>query len=253
IVSPEVDHAVHLSEHLAENGVEVHVVAQKGSGASKHTGITVYPVMERWNWLELPRFTRVLKRCAPDVVLLMYLYWNFDRQAMITFLPTICKTLLPRAGFVTLFEEADGVAPWEWNTRWVRAVRRLMRQWAGGAGVDDAYGTLLRDSDRVVVVSDRIGAKLNDRQLGLKTKSDVVPVPPILYMSPEDEDGAIRRAVRERLGMQPAEHLLVYFGYIYPGKGIETLLHGFAQVVHQGGDLRLLLVGGSFDTLERPG
>ena len=42
---PEADHALHLCEHLADDGVEIHVIAQKGCVNPSHPRITVYPVM----------------------------------------------------------------------------------------------------------------------------------------------------------------------------------------------------------------
>src|SRR5512139_1907441 len=89
--APEATHALYLSEHLAESGLSVHVLCNKGSIAATHSNIVVDPVMGDWSWSDLPRLVKCLRRCRPDVVLLLYLGWIYNHNSMITFLPTVCK------------------------------------------------------------------------------------------------------------------------------------------------------------------
>jgi glycosyltransferase involved in cell wall biosynthesis len=52
---------------------------------------------------------------------------------------------------------------------------------------------------------------------------------------------------RERLGIPNDDFVFAYFGYIYPGKGIEFLLPAFKSVISRHRNARLLLVGGHGD------
>jgi len=53
--APEADHAIHLCEHLAERGVDVHVLTTKKEVAASAFPIHVHPIMPDWTWSELPR------------------------------------------------------------------------------------------------------------------------------------------------------------------------------------------------------
>ena len=224
--------------------------------------------MKDWSWSDLPRLKRMIRRCSPDGIVLVYTRGVYDGHPMITFSPTVCKTLLPRVPFVTLFEDApsipaaaaessplrrclrSGVALGRTMmhppTVVVSAVRAGMALWAGRENLDYKYGTLLRDSDRVIVVSERARAGLTARFAGVNDKSVLIPSPPLLRMRPEN-NGATRQRFRELQGVEPTDTLLVYFGYIYPGKGVETLFKAFKMLSLQRANVRLMMVGGDIE------
>jgi glycosyltransferase involved in cell wall biosynthesis len=262
----EADHTFYLSEHLADRELDVHVLTTEGSILARHPRVRVYPIMKDWSWSDLPRLKRMIRRCSPDGIVLVYTRGVYDGHPMITFSPTVCKTLLPRVPFVTLFEDApsipaaaatqsslirravrSGVALGRTLMRRppivVSAVRTGMALWAGRENLDYKYGTLLRDSDRLIVVSERARAGLAARFAGVDDKSVVIPTPPLLRMSPED-NGAARQRWREYFGIKPADLMFAYFGYIYPGKGVETLFKAFKIASSQRSNIRLIMVGG---------
>jgi glycosyltransferase involved in cell wall biosynthesis len=53
-----------------------------------------------------------------------------------------------------------------------------------------------------------------------------------------------REIGRERLGATPDEFVLAYFGYVYPNKGLETLLQAFQRLNDDGRRVRLVIAGG---------
>jgi polysaccharide biosynthesis protein PslF len=265
----EADHTFYLSEQLAERGLDVRVVTVRGSVSARHPGVGVYPIMKDWSWSDLPRLRRTLRQCSPDAILLVYTRGVYDGHPMITFAPTVCKVLLPRVPFVTLFEDAPSVpATARARTSLLRqAVRKgvalgrtLMHRppmlvsagrmgmalWAGNENVDYKYGTLLRDSDRVIVVSEQARLGLAARFSAVNDKSVLIPAPPLLRMCPEN-NGAARQSRRESFGIKTTDPLLAYFGYIYPGKGVETLFKAFRVLSAQRNNVRLMMVGGDID------
>lgn len=286
--APEADHAFYLCEHLADYGLDMHVVTTKGSTASTHPRMTVNPIMRDWSWSDLPRLSRFIRDCSPDAILLVYIGWIYNYHSMVTFVPTVSKTLLPHVPFVTLFEDASGAAAallaravrkgkvlWadgknlpnlpsllvcEVRMRmalWARSmrqrpsllvwtIRKGMALWSGGKNVDPSYGTLLRDSDRIIAVSELVRARLTERFSSVSSKSVVIPAPPIMRMCPE-YDGEGRRLRRQALGVKPDDFLIAYFGYIYPGKGVETLLKAFLTVTARRSNVRLIMVGGNIE------
>ena len=105
----EADHTFYLSQHLADRGLDVHVLTVKGSISPKHPSVRIHPIMKDWSWSDLPRLRRMIRHCSPDAVLLVYTRGVYDGHPMITFSPTVCKKLLPQVLFVTLFEDAPSI------------------------------------------------------------------------------------------------------------------------------------------------
>ncbi|HMZ21168.1 MAG TPA: glycosyltransferase, partial [Blastocatellia bacterium] len=219
--SPEADHAYHLCEHLAQAGWRVDVLTTEGSVDAAYANITVHRVMRDWSWRELPRWASALRRCQPDVALLLYIGWVYRHHPMITFAPTVAKRLLPSLPFVTLFDGAYGALAYGGATRGALLGRKAAARWAGGRDVDYNYGTLLRDSDRVLTLCEGHTAALTTHFPDLPRKNERIPVGPILRVCPEN-NGQARERGRAVLGVKPDEELILYFGYIYPGKGVET-------------------------------
>ena len=238
----EADQALHLTRHLALRGVEVHVLTTRGHFARPGFPFKVHAIMRDWSWGDLGRLAWFLRRCDPDAVLLMYIGWIYHRHPMITFAPTISKLLRPRAVFVTQFANTSGALRKQRSFP-TRVIRAGLKQLTAKPGVSYEYGTLLRDSDRIIVLSDHHRAELAELSPGLSGKTVLIPPPPIMAMAPPDDEA--RRETRTALGVGPADFLLAYLGYIYEGKGIETLLKAFQILSRRHGEVRLILVGGA--------
>jgi glycosyltransferase involved in cell wall biosynthesis len=245
--SGEAAHAFQLSQHLQQRGYEVDVLTSRGVINANGHGITVHPVMQDWSWRELPSFMKVIRRCSPDVILLMYIGLIYNDHPMVTYAPTISKLVLPAAAFVTLFEYPRGAKPWKMPLA-SRIVRKTAARLAGSKDLDYYYGTLLRDSDRIIVLSDWHRATLAKNYPGVNTKTALIPPPPLLRILP-DEDGTVRKKARKVLGVKDGEILIAYFGYIYEGKGVDTLLKAFAKLSKSLANARLVLIGGGILTL----
>lgn len=244
---PEADKAYYLCRELAERGWRVHVATTAGSAACDHAHATVHPILRDWSWNDTGPLVTLLQQTAPDLVLLLYIDWLYGYHPMTTFFPSLARAARPGATIITVFEDVALSYPWQQPFD-VRLGRHRAKRWAGLADVDDRYGTLLRDSDRVVVVSDRVGSRLARYDPELAAKLAVAPTPPILKMAPADNGS--RRRWRELLGVGPDEFLLANFGYISQGKGVETLLRAFALVCARRDDVRLVLIGGTIQELE---
>jgi glycosyltransferase involved in cell wall biosynthesis len=238
-------HALYLCQHLAQRGVNVQVLTTVGNNGGSRLPFRVFPIMRNWSWSQLPRLAMFVKRCAPDAVILVYVGWVYQEHPMMTFAPTVCKRLLRGVPFVTQFEWPRGALPHQMS-RWSQAVRKRFVRWAGSENVDYYYGTLLRDSDRLIVLSDQHRATLAERFAGVNQKSVLIPPPPIMRMS--SDNGLSRQRGREKLGVKPDEHLLVYYGYVYPGKGIDTLLRAFQLLSERRNGLRLVMAGGILES-----
>jgi glycosyltransferase involved in cell wall biosynthesis len=239
----EATNAAHLSERLAARGLDVHVLTSCGHSARSAAGATIHPLMRHWSWAEVPRLARFLKRCSPDIVYLMYLGWTYDHQFMSTFLPTIVKRVLPGVAIVTRFENVAGAGP-QANSWLSRAIRKAVADYDATGDVDYQFGTLLRDSDAIVLLSGRHEAILEQHLAGVGTKCTVIP-PPFNVRICDEASGRSRERGRQMLGLDADAFAIAYIGYVYPGKGIETLLRAFAQVSRELSSLKLVIIGGS--------
>ena len=237
----EANHALHLAEALARSGADVHVLTTQGSVVDG-LPFTVHALMRDWSWRDLPRFARFLRRARPDAILMIYIGFAYNDHPMASFAPTVAKTVLPGVPFVTQFENAMGVLTSRCPLP-ARAVRKLLSLYAGTTDVDYEFGTLLRDSDRVIVLGARHEARLTRLYPPTARKSVLIPPPPIVRIF-RATNGSARDTGRDLLRIKSDEFVLTYFGYLYPSKGIETLLQAFHLVRSRGRRARLVIAGG---------
>lgn len=238
----EADHAYRLCTHLAEEGHEVHVLTTRGYRLSDSASFVVHDLMRDWSWRDLFRLKSFVKSCAPDAILLIFIGWIYHGHPMITFAPTVCRRAAPGARVVTLFEYFSSWVP-ERCSVLTRMVRRGIVHVAGRDGVDYEYGTLLRDSDAIITLSGKHTKALTAHDQTVEKKTCLIPPPPLLKMASGDP-AVIRSLARSRLGIGPDDFLVAYFGYIYPPKGVETLLKAFQLLIRDIPGARLILIGG---------
>jgi glycosyltransferase involved in cell wall biosynthesis len=243
--APEAEHAWMLCEEMAAAGCSVTLVTRAGATPPAPGNFGVRAVMRSWGWRGLPRLRRELERIRPDAVLLIYLGWIYGRHPMITFLPTICRRLphLPRV--VVQFENTGGADPRRFTHR---VGRKLAAKLAGEAGVEYRFGTLLRDSDAVIALCRPHLRELARHHPAVAAKASVVPAPPLIRIQP-DPAGEARLRARAAAGYAPDDFVLAYFGYLYPEKGVETVLEAAGRAREAVPALRLVMVGGPPDNL----
>ncbi len=239
----EATNTYHLCRQLVERGVEVHVLTSFGNIGTADPQIHVHAVMPSWGWGDLLRVRSFLKNCAPDAVFLMYIGLMYKFHPMVTFLPTLSKKLFPKMPFVTRYESAFVGADPSKTGILSRLVRKLIVRWAGTSDVAYSSGTLLRDSDTVIALCERHRAMLVKEWAPVQDKVALIPPPPNLFIA-SNVSGLARERGRMRLGAAPGEFIVTFFGYLYPIKGIETLLQAFAIVAAQRPEARLLFIGG---------
>src|SRR5262249_47855916 len=121
-----------------------------------------------------------------------------------------------------------------------------MKLWSGHKNVHWQYGTLLRDSARVIALSSPHRACLVHEYEEVKEKTVIIPPPPLIRFC-ADDPVMVRSQTRAAIGASESDFVLIYWGYIYPGKGVETLLQAFQTVCRQDSNVRLVLVGGCLD------
>lgn len=241
------EYAFHFCKHLAKRGIEVHVVTSCIENVKLDPSMYVYPAMRDWSWSELPRLLRLARRIKPDVINLHFSGLIYNNQPMITFVLSILKQRLPHARLVTLIEYPTPMNL-DLASRSSNILSRAAAHWVGTEGIDQGYGAILRDSDSIIVLSGIHSYILSKHFAGVESKCVLIPPPPLLNMSTQSTEVA-RRQGREHLQVAADEFLLIYYGYVYPRKGIETLLEAVRLVGSQTDKIRLVVVGGTNEVI----
>jgi glycosyltransferase involved in cell wall biosynthesis len=185
------------------------------------------------------RFAQTLK---PDLIFIWFIGMAFEFHPMISLLPTRLKTTMPDTQIVTQITAPVGVRPKE-HPFLTRANLKLSAFTLGGGNISYEYGTILRDSDRLIAMAKPHLERYAEHMPGLAEKAVIIPPPPLIPMSVPGD--ASRLKGREMLGVPADAPLFVYFGRLYVGKGLEYLIRGFAKVRAQVPQARLAIVGGA--------
>jgi glycosyltransferase involved in cell wall biosynthesis len=236
----EAEHCLQMAERLAALGHSVSVLTRRREGLQPAPTIHVDAAMPGWRWRHLPWLLAMLVRRRPDAVVLIFTARMFDEHPMITFLPTLLRWLRPRARLLVLVEIHR--APYIRGAA-ARLGRKLFAWLAGRRGVDYGFGTLLRDAHVVAALGPTILDQLRLHDASVSSRSLVMPPPP-LVTRPRHVDAAALARIRAGFGVAPQGFLLAYFGFVYPGKGVETLLASVRELVEHGRSVWLVMVGG---------
>ena len=206
-------------------GNEVHVLAPTQAGPAP--GLTIHPLVERWDWRCWGTLLDLVRKHRPDVVHVQYQAAAYAMHPAINFWPWRLRRMgagRPRS-VVTfhdlkvpyLFPKAGPVRRWVVNELAKRS--------------DAAITTNREDLERLSEV-------LEEPPALIPIGSNIAPEPPASFN---------RDAVRATWGASPDDLVLCFFGFINDRKGVDTLLHALRALVLDpptAGRVLLLFIGG---------
>lgn len=240
----EAEYASLLTRQLVSQGHEVSVLteAQHGRDAATHQGARLHAVMQTWGWPEAWRLMRVIREARPDGIIIVFTDWLFRDHPMITFLPLYLKWMGANSRVLTVFQLEDGITPDDLGNRLAqKLMSAAARLW--GLACVHGYGALLAAPHAVAALGSGILQNIQAKAPSSDIRAVLTPPPPLLATE-QDAPRASRADVRHRLGVPDQAICLAYFGYVYPGKGVETLLSAMRRLKDQNRDVHLLMVGG---------
>lgn len=204
-----------LAGEIAAQGHEVFVLSRSRT-TSADSAVCLTAIIDRWNVASLFTIRRWAQVNRLDVVNLQYQTAAYDMSPYIHFLPHVLRsipvvTTFHDLRYPYLFPKAGRLRDW--------IVMHLARASNGAISTNHEDAARLRDLPCAAMIP--IG-------------SNILQALPADY-TPE--------AWRERVGAQPDDFLIVYFGLINSSKGLEPLLHSLASLRAEGIPARLLIIG----------
>ena len=219
------DYTREIGLALHNLGSEVHVLAPTQGGPVP--GLTVHPIVERWDWRCWGKLLDLIRSHKPDIVHVQYQAAAYAMHPAINFWPwRLRRTGAGRPRSVVTFHDLK--VPYLFPK--AGPVRR---------GV---VNELARRSDAAITTNredmQKLSQVLTDPPALIPIGSNIAAKPPAAF----DRD-----AVRAKWGAGPDDVLLCFFGFINDRKGVDTLLHALHALASDpptAGIISLLFIGG---------
>jgi len=201
-----------LAEELARGGDDVTVVTSTGYAGPRTGVVRVLPVLgdgvEPRRWWD-----------AGDVLDVQYAPDLYRGRSRITRIPLLARFARGGPSVVVTFHTLLD----------------------GSLGARLAVPWLLATAAHSISANEEVSAMIRRRLPGLAKRCTEIPIGSNIATAPGA--GSSRREERARLALPADAPILVHFGLVYPGKGLETLFEAFAVLRQSVRDARLLIVG----------
>lgn len=181
------------------------------------------PTISGWGWRCWRDTIAALDMLRPDILHIQYQTGAYAMHPAINLLPCRLRGLPHHSHIVVTFH--DLLEPYLFPK--AGALRRWVTL------------RLARDTDGVIVTNAEDRANLPLTPTLIPIGSNIAKAPPPGYQ---------RDDWRKRIGVQPGELLVAYFGLLSRSKGVDVLLDALKSLLHARLPLRLLLIGGAAAT-----
>ena len=206
------DAVVKIAQILVSKSVDVAIFTSRKSGTTiggeQSENVKIFNLATSWGFRDLGTFLRTVRTWAPDLVHIQYPTQDYGRSWMPYFLPFILFLLRVRV-----------VQTWHENTRFRFLPNLFSRDWL--IVVEADFLKKLRWRYKWAMIWKNINF------IQIVSNIDRVILPPKKIS-----------ALRARFLKHDSERLLVFFGFLYEGKGFEKILN-FADPTTD----RLLIIG----------
>jgi len=219
------DYTREIGLALCELGCEVRVATSTEGGPAP--GLTVHPVVERWNWGCWRTLLDLIDRHQPDVVHIQYQAAAYAMHPAINLLPR-------RLGWLGESRPRTAVTFHDLKVPYLFPKAGKLRRWV--------VNELASQSDAAITTNREDFEKLQ-RELG----SAPALIPIGSNIEPRLPTGFDRGAWRARWGTGPGDLLLCTFGFVHQRKGVDTLLRALSLLASEPAgppNPRLLMIGG---------
>ncbi len=216
------DYTREIGLALRDLGCEIQVATSTQAGPVP--GLTVHPVVERWNWGCWRTLLDLVHQHQPDVVHVQYQAAAYGMHPAINFWPRRLGSSRPRS--VVTFHDL--------KVPYLFPKAGSLRRWV--------VNELARSSDAAITTN-----REDFESLAQALASPPALIPIGSNIEPRLPAGYDRDAWRARWGAGPGDLLLCFFGFINERKGVDTLVHALQLLASDPEDPAsplLLFIGG---------
>lgn len=237
------DYTMHLCANLREYGVESSVLTSYYAAEAAYDPNAI-GIVHGWRLADLFTLVRAVLASKAEVLHIQYTAKLYGFEPAILLLPMLLRMAGWRSPIVTTLHECE----WqEWQPKnifppveWLKQ-RKKFPLWGG----EDGF--LLTHSDVVIATNTDTKKVLHNRLPQKKNSVFHIPIAANVEVASIDHTTA-RQLLRENCNWCKDSVVIVCFGFLHPGKGLETLLPAFKQVYLTQPQARLLILGG-FESL----
>ena len=192
------DYSCNLVEALTADP-EIHIgvlTSVSGGKTDKTDGIEFFPVLEKWSLAEAPKVIKIIRHWSPDIVHIQY----------------------PSQGY------GNGLLPWLLPMISFMMKKKIVQTWHEGYGRRSAPKLFLKSiiPGRLVFVRPQYKEGLHPalRWALWGKRTALIPNASCISCADLEEQG---KDVLKKMYLKKQKRLVVFFGFIYPHKGVELL------------------------------
>jgi len=231
----------HLRCKLHQRGIDSTVLTTY-QAARNTLEKNILGTVDRWELRDLVSLVRSLHQTPADLIHIQHAAGTYGFDRAIFLLPALLKATGWRKPIVTTIHEYGW---WEWQPKWIPAsLLEQIKTWGQShSWWDREDGFLLTHSDAIITTNYSATQIIHSRLPKLDSKVNEVPIGANVNVLIQDRTQA-RTILRRQCGWSADSVVIVFFGFLHPVKGLETLLSAFKQVSVMQPQARLLLLGG---------
>lgn len=216
-----------IAQALIKRGADVSVLTTTldSSLSPQSSSRNVLRTIPRWDWSQRSAILKTIASLKPDIVHIQYQTGAFGMQPMINFLPRFIPPPGKKNGVGVVVTFHDLLPAYLFPKA------GPLRDWV--------TFQLARGADAVIATNQADYVRLRENVRGQGKWLALIPIGSNITPS-EIPPQITREKLRERLGVREDETLLVYFGFLNPSKGAETLIHALYDLPKT----KLLFLGG---------
>ena len=183
-----------------------------------------------------------IRRLNPDILHIQHAAGSFAFRRAVFWLVPVLRAIGWRGPVVVTLHEYGW---WPWRPRLLGRAWDRLGPWGEARGLWDREDFALLTCAQLIIATHEATAEvLKARLPRLAPRIEQIVIGSNIPVLATDV-AAARTWVREHHGWEPGAPVVVYFGFLHPVKGLETLLAAFGQVLAREPAARLLIVGGA--------
>lgn len=230
-----------LRTALEKQGVQS-VVLTTHDAARSACDPSIIGVVRGWGLSDLVPLVQAIQATPTDILHIQHAAGTYGFERAIFLLPLLLKVMGWRKPIVTTVHEYGW---WEWQLSYIPPrLLEWLKTWGQSRGWwDREDGFLLTQSDAIITTNSDAEKVIHARLPELSDRVYRIPIAANIEVTPVERVKA-RQVLRQTCNWPDDVEVVVFFGFLHPVKGLETLLRAFKQVLSVQPQARLLLVGG---------